>query len=103
MQDDEFPFSHNRSGLIFESRRKALNEIEQTVTTGSNVCTVLNVAGRPESFRCRVIALVEECVERFQDESLVLFWCSFWHPDFLPPFELLRRSLRLHRLVGNKT
>jgi hypothetical protein len=44
VHDDEIPFSHNRSGLIFESRRKALDEIEQALTTGSNVRAVLDVS-----------------------------------------------------------
>ncbi len=42
VHDDKIPFSHNRSGLIFESRRKALDEIEQALTTGSNVRAVLD-------------------------------------------------------------
>jgi hypothetical protein len=43
VHDNEIPFSHNRSGLIFESRRKALDEIEQALTTGSTVSAVLDV------------------------------------------------------------
>jgi len=43
VHDDDIPFGHNRSGLIFESRRKALDEIEQALTTGSNVRAVLDV------------------------------------------------------------
>ena len=41
VHDDEIPFSDNRSGLIFESWRKALDEIKQALTTGSNVRAVL--------------------------------------------------------------
>ena len=40
VHDDEIPFSHNRSGFIFESWRKALDEIEQALTTGGNVRAV---------------------------------------------------------------
>lgn len=43
MHDDEGTFSHNRSGLIFESRRKALDETKQALATGSNVRAVLDV------------------------------------------------------------
>jgi len=43
MHDDEITFSHDRSGLIFESRRKALDEIEQALATRSNVRAVLGV------------------------------------------------------------
>src|SRR6266403_4171287 len=37
VHDDEIPFTHNRSMLIFESWRKTLDEIKQALTTGSNV------------------------------------------------------------------
>ena len=40
---DEIPFSHNRSVLIFEGRRKALNETEHALTTGRNVGAMLDV------------------------------------------------------------
>src|SRR5258708_2392481 len=43
VHDDKIPFSHNRSVLIFESRWKALDEIEQALTTGSNVRPLLDV------------------------------------------------------------
>src|ERR1700736_639827 len=43
VHDDKIPFSHNRSVLIFESRWKVLDEIEQALTAGSNVCAVLDV------------------------------------------------------------
>jgi hypothetical protein len=43
VHDNDIPFGHNRSGLIPESRRKALDEIEQALTTGSTVRAVLDV------------------------------------------------------------
>jgi hypothetical protein len=43
VHDDELTFRHDRSGLIFECRREALDEIEQAFTTGSDVRTVLDV------------------------------------------------------------
>src|SRR5712692_1349800 len=69
--DDKIPFSHNRSGLIFESRRKALDEIEQALTTGSNVGAVLDVVRRPKLLGGRVVTLVEQRIERFQDDRFV--------------------------------
>ena len=45
VHDHKISFGHNRSMLIFESWRKALDEIKQALTTGSNVRAVLNVAG----------------------------------------------------------
>src|ERR1700674_5185769 len=48
-----------------------LYQVEKAFTARFDVRTVLDVVRRPESFRGRIIALVEECVERFQDEGLV--------------------------------
>ena len=45
--------------------------LEGVFTTRFNLCTVMNVVRRPESFRGRVVPPVEERVERFQDEGLV--------------------------------
>src|SRR6266404_2320222 len=40
---DEIPFSHNRSMLIFEGRRKALNQIEHALAPRRNVRAMLDV------------------------------------------------------------
>jgi len=45
MRDDEIPFRHNRSGLIFEGRGEVLDEIEQSFTPRWDVRTVLDVVG----------------------------------------------------------
>src|SRR6266404_5060530 len=71
VHDDEIPFTHNRSMLIFESRRKALDEIEQALTTGSNVRAVLDVVRGPKPLGSRVVTLVEQRIERFQDKLIV--------------------------------
>src|SRR5258708_16004158 len=67
----EIPFTHNRSMLIFESRRKALDEIEQALTTGGNVRAVLDVVRGPKPLGSRVVTLVEQRIERFQDKRFV--------------------------------
>src|SRR5260370_30120381 len=71
VHDDEIPFSNNRAGLIFESRRKTLDEIEQALTTGSNVRAVLGVVRGPKLLGGRVVTLVEQRIERFQDTRFV--------------------------------
>src|ERR1700730_7428558 len=71
VHDDEIPFTYNRSGFIFESRRKALDEIEQALTTGSNVRAVLDVVRGPKPLGSRVVTLVEQRIERFQDKRFV--------------------------------
>src|ERR1700678_803573 len=81
MQDYEVLLSDDRSWFVLQRWRKTLDEIEQTDTTGRDMSAVLNVFRRPESFRGRIIALVEECVERFQHEGFVLLGCSFRHLD----------------------
>src|SRR5262245_24523398 len=81
VHDDEVSFRHNRCGLIFESRRKILDEIEQALAARLDVRAVLNVVRGPETLSGYIIALVEECVERFHDEGFVLFGCSLRHVD----------------------
>jgi hypothetical protein len=49
---------------------------------------VLDAVRRPESFCGRIIALVKECLERFQDEGLVFFWCSLRHVDSFHAYEI---------------
>src|SRR5258708_28350064 len=71
VHDDEIPFSDNRSGLIFESWRKTLDEIEQALTTGSNVRAVLGVMTGPKLLGSRVVTLVSQRFERFQDKRFV--------------------------------
>src|SRR5260370_25471621 len=71
LHDDEIPFTHNRSMLIFESRRKALDEIEQALTTGGNVRAVLDVVRGPKPLGSRVVTLVEQRIERFQDNRFL--------------------------------
>src|ERR1700760_4014374 len=55
------------------------DEVEQPVATRRNVSAVLNVAVGPEPFRGRIVALVEERIERLQDERLVLLGRSLSH------------------------
>src|ERR1700733_9554847 len=70
--DDQITFGHNCSRFVFECWRSALYQLKQTLTTGSDVSAVLNVFRRPESLRCRVVALVEKRVEGPEHQRLVL-------------------------------
>src|ERR1700733_2488067 len=67
VHDHEVSFGHDRSRLVLQRWRDALDEIEQTVAPGCDMSAVLNVVRRPESF-CGCIVTLEECVERFQGE-----------------------------------
>ena len=82
MHDHKVFFGHNRPGFIFQRWRDALNEIEQTLTTGSNVRAVSDVVRRPKLLGSLLDTLVEQRIERVQDEGLVLFGCSFRHLHF---------------------
>src|SRR5437899_1640039 len=103
VHDHEVSLSHDRSRFVLQRWRKALDEIEQALTTGSNVCAVLDVVRRPESFCGRIIALVEECVERFHDEGLVLFGCSLWHLDSFLSLGVLTELMLEHSCGLNVT
>src|ERR1700722_3073943 len=86
VHDHEISLGNDRSRFVLQGWWKALNEVEQTLATRRDMSAVLNVVRRPQSFRGGIIALVEECVERSQDEGLVLFGCSLRHLDsFLSP------------------
>src|SRR6266478_4152217 len=53
-------------------RRGSTPDKEETFAARLDVGAVLNVVGRPEAFSGRVISPVEQGVERFKDERLVL-------------------------------
>ena len=48
VHDDGISLSQKRSVLIFEGRRKALDEIEQSLTPERNVRAMLDVVRRPK-------------------------------------------------------
>jgi hypothetical protein len=56
---------------------------EQPFASWRNVRAVLNVFRRPEAFRGRIIAFVEERVKRFENDRLILFGCCLWHVQLL--------------------
>src|SRR6266851_5428292 len=81
----ELSISDDRSRLILERRRKALDEIEQTLTTRRDMSAMLNVVRRPVAFGRYVVPFVEECVKSLKDECLVLFLSSSAHS--IPPID----------------
>src|SRR5271169_7170535 len=81
MHDHEVSLSQDGPRFVLQRWRDALDEIEQTVATRCDMSAMLNVVWRPESFCGRIVTIVEERVERFQDEGLVLFGCGLRHVD----------------------
>ena len=72
MNDDEVSLGYDYSGLIFERWRDALDQVEETVTARLNVRAVLNVVGRPEALRCRIISLIKQ-VSKASSTMALLF------------------------------
>src|ERR1700722_15419544 len=52
---------------------------------------MLDVFRRPEAFGCRVVAFVEESVEGFENDRLVLFRCCLCHVRLLGFLTLVGR------------
>src|SRR5258707_11570991 len=72
VDDDEVSLRYDYSRLIPEGGRDALDQVEETVTAWLNVRTVLNVVGRPEALRCRIISLIKQGLEGFQHNRLIV-------------------------------
>ena len=74
VDDDKVSLRYDYSRLILEGGRDALDQAEETVAARLNVRTVLNIVGRPEALRFCIVSLVEQSVEGFQHQCLVLFF-----------------------------
>jgi hypothetical protein len=68
----EVSIRDDRSRLILERLRKALDEIEPTPTTGRDMSAMLNVIRRPIVFGRYVVPLVEESVKASRTSALFL-------------------------------
>jgi hypothetical protein len=71
MDDDKGIFGHYHARLVLERRGRTLDEVEETFAARLDMVAVLDVVGRPEAFSGRVVSLVEQCIECFEDERLV--------------------------------
>src|SRR5580698_11293299 len=74
MHDHEVLLGHDRSWFILQCRRDALDEMEQTLTTGPDMGAVLNVIRGPVALSRCVVPFVEQSVKGFENQSLVLFF-----------------------------
>ncbi len=72
MQDDIVSIRDCQRILISQSDGERFGEVEESVTTGSNVGAVLDIVGRPEVLGSSVITSVEERLEGFDNYCLVL-------------------------------
>jgi hypothetical protein len=72
MNDDVVTFCKNLPRLILERRRRGLDEVEEPVSSRLDMGAALNVVGRPKSLRSRVVSLIEQGIECFQHDRLIL-------------------------------
>ena len=71
MDDYEVPLRHDDAGLVFEGRRCAPDQIEEAFAARLDVRTVLDVVGGPKAFSRRIVSLIEQGVERLEDQCLI--------------------------------
>ena len=71
MDDHEVPVCDDHARLIFQRRRNAFDQIEETVAAGLDVSAVLNVVGRPVALSRHIVSLVEEGIEGLEDKCFV--------------------------------
>ena len=73
MCDDVVPFGEEHVTFVTECFGQSANKVEQPVAARRNVGAMLNIALRPEALRGNIVAFVEQRVEGFEHEPLVLF------------------------------
>jgi hypothetical protein len=71
MNDDVVTFYKNHPRLIVERRRLSFDEVEEPVSSRLDMSAVLNVVGRLEPLRRRVVALIERGIEGLQYDELI--------------------------------
>src|SRR5258708_36911004 len=79
VHDDEIPFSQNISGPIFESWRKAFDEIEQALTARLNMSAVLDVFWRPIALNSCLVSLIKRRVESSKYNSFIFLLNDLIH------------------------
>src|SRR5580692_6179239 len=79
MRDDVVAFCDDELVFIAQGIWRRANKVEQPLASRPNVRAVLDVRRRPEGFCCRVVAFVEERIEGFENNRLVLFGCCLGH------------------------
>src|SRR5262249_14449347 len=75
VNNHEVSVGDNRAGLILERRRKAFNQIEQSIAARRDVSAVLDIVRRPKFLSRGVVTFVEQRVEGLQNYSVVLLCC----------------------------
>jgi hypothetical protein len=84
VDDDKIVFGHDGSVFVSQRRRRVLDQIEEAVSAGADVSAMLDIIGRPELRRRRIISPIEERIKCVEHEGLVCFFDRLWH-FVLPP------------------
>ena len=79
MRDDVVAFCDDELVFIAQGIWRRTNKSEQPFASRRNMRAMLDVLRRPELFCCRVVTFVEESIEGFENDRLVLFGCCLWH------------------------
>src|ERR1700675_1907372 len=74
MEHDIVAVGDDQRVLVMQLFRRGLDKFEEPLAPRRDMSTVLDIGGRPETLGRGVVPLVEERVERLQDERFVL--CS---------------------------
>src|SRR3981189_1836433 len=67
MENDEIASCGRDVVLVAQRGGQALDQAKEPVTSGRNMCAVLDVTRRPEALGGSVVALVEEDIKRVED------------------------------------
>src|SRR5438105_570972 len=92
MNNDDVALRHDHPGLVFQRRRYALDEVEESLAAGSDVRAVLDVGGRPVALRRDIASLIEQGLEGLQYECLVPLLFRLTHGSDPPFSELCPRG-----------
>ncbi|MGF6543772.1 hypothetical protein OKW32_007149 [Paraburkholderia youngii] len=72
MSNHVITFCHHELILVTQGVGQGSDQAEQSFTSGRNVGAVLDIGIRPEALGGSVVALVEERIEGFEEQCLVL-------------------------------
>ena len=79
MRDDVVAFSDDELVFVAQGIWRRSDKSEQPFASRCDMRAVLDVLRRPELFCRSVVTFVEESLEGFENDRLVLFGCCLWH------------------------
>jgi len=83
MRDDIVALCDDELVFIAQGIWRRADKVEQSLASRRDVRAMLDVLRRPEALCCCVVAFVEERIEGFENNRLVLFGCCLGHIQLL--------------------